>query len=94
MGDLLARLSSEHIVFHSRLVQAPIPRIPATPRVPTTMVQIFGKFRRHRRFVGGSHDAAREFAANIGKCRRSAMKLGTGSGRSRPSKKAPAAAPR
>jgi hypothetical protein len=89
IGDLLARLLSEHIVFHSPLVQAPIPGIPATPLVPTSVVRIFGNFRRHRRFVGCSHDVALEFAANIGKCRRSAKKWGTGSSRSGPSRRRP-----
>ena len=33
----------------------------------TTVVQIFENFRYHRSFVGGAHDAALEFSANIGK---------------------------
>ena len=33
----------------------------------TTVVQIFENFRYHRTFIAGSHDAALEFAANIGK---------------------------
>ena len=33
----------------------------------TTVVQIFENFRYHREFVAGSHDAALEFSANIGK---------------------------
>ena len=35
--------------------------------VLTTVVQIFENFRYHRTFLAGSHDAALEFAANIGK---------------------------
>ena len=39
----------------------------ATLLVLTTVVQIFENFRYHREFVAGSHDAALEFSANIGK---------------------------
>ena len=46
---------------------APIPGRPATQLVLTTVVQIFENFRYHRTFIGGSHDVALEFAANIGK---------------------------
>jgi hypothetical protein len=35
--------------------------------VLTTVVQIFENFRYHRTFIGGSHDVALEFGANIGK---------------------------
>jgi hypothetical protein len=35
--------------------------------VLTTVVQIFENFRYHRTFVAGTHDAALEFSANIGK---------------------------
>ncbi len=68
-GDrrLLEPLLSEHIVFRSPFVQSPIPGRPATLLVLTTVVQIFENFRYHRTFIGGSHDAALEFAANIGK---------------------------
>jgi hypothetical protein len=65
--DLLASLLAEHIVFRSPFVQSPIPGRPATLLVLTTVVQIFENFRYHRCFVGGSHDVALEFAANIGK---------------------------
>ena len=65
--DLLASLLAEHIVFRSPFVQSPIPGRPATLLVLTTVVQIFENFRYHRSFVGGSHDVALEFAANIGK---------------------------
>ena len=67
-GDrgLPARLLSEHIVFRSPFVQAPIPGRPATALVLTTSVQIFENFRYHRTFIG-PRDAALEFAANIGK---------------------------
>jgi len=65
--DLLASLLSEHIVFRSPFVQSPIPGLPATLLVLTTVVQIFENFRYHRSFVGGAHDAALEFSANIGK---------------------------
>ena len=65
--DLLASLLSEHIVFRSPFVQSPIPGRQATLLVLTTVVRIFENFRYHRTFVGGSHDAALEFAANIGK---------------------------
>jgi hypothetical protein len=65
--ELLAPLLSEHIVFRSPFVQAPIPGRPATLRVLTTVVQIFENFRYHRTFTGGSHDVALEFGANIGK---------------------------
>ena len=65
--DLLAPLLSEHIVFRSPFVQSPIPGRIATLLVLSTVVQIFENFRYHRSFVGGSHDAALEFSANIGK---------------------------
>jgi hypothetical protein len=65
--DLLASLLSEHIVFHSPFVQSPIPGRAAALLVLTTVVQIFENFRYYRTFVAGSHDAALEFAANIGK---------------------------
>jgi hypothetical protein len=35
--------------------------------VLTSVVQIFENFTYHRGFVAGTHDAALEFAANIGK---------------------------
>src|SRR5712671_3497421 len=65
--DLLASLLSEHIVFRSPFVQSPIPGREAALLVLTTVVQIFENFRYHRTFVGGPHDVALEFAANIGK---------------------------
>jgi len=65
--DLLASLLAEHIVFRSPFVQSPIPGRPAALLLLTTVVQIFENFRYHRTFVGGSHDVALEFAANIGK---------------------------
>ena len=65
--ELLRSLLSEHIVFRSPFVQSPIPGRPATLLVLTTVVQIFENFRYHRTFVGGSHDVALEFSANIGK---------------------------
>ena len=65
--DLLASLLAEHIVFRSPFVQSPIPGRTATLLVLTTVVQIFENFRYHREFVAGSHDAALEFSANIGK---------------------------
>jgi hypothetical protein len=65
--DLLASLLSEHIVFRSPFVQSPIPGRTATLLVLTTVVQIFENFRYHRTFIAGSHDAALEFSANIGK---------------------------
>jgi hypothetical protein len=66
-ADLLAPLLSEHIVFRSPFVQSPIPGRAATLLVLTTVVQIFENFRYHREFAAGSHDAALEFSANIGK---------------------------
>jgi hypothetical protein len=65
--DLLPSLLAEHIVFRSPFVQSPIPGRTATLLVLTTVVQIFENFRYHRTFISGSHDAALEFAANIGK---------------------------
>jgi len=65
--ELLASLLAEHIVFRSPFVQSPIPARPATLLVLTTVVQIFENFRYHRSFIGGSHDVALEFAANIRK---------------------------
>jgi hypothetical protein len=66
--DLLASLLSEHIVFRSPFVQSPIAGRPATLLVLTTVVQNFREFSLsshvYRRL---SHDAALEFAANIGK---------------------------
>jgi len=68
-GDqgLLASLLAEDIVFRSPFVQSPISGRTASLLVLTTVVQIFENFRYHRTFVGGSHDVALEFAANIGK---------------------------
>ncbi|MEO6779661.1 MAG: nuclear transport factor 2 family protein [Bradyrhizobium sp.] len=68
-GDptLLPPLLSEHIVFRSPFVQSPIPGRSAALLVLTTVVQIFENFRYHRSFVAGPHDAALEFAANIGR---------------------------
>jgi len=68
-GDpgLLSPLLAEDIVFRSPFVQSPIPGKTATLLVLTTVVQIFENFRYHRTFVGGAHDVALEFAANIGK---------------------------
>jgi hypothetical protein len=63
----LATLLSEHIVFRSPFVQSPIPGRNAALLVLTTVVQIFENFRYHRTFIGGSHDVALEFSANIGK---------------------------
>ena len=54
-------------MFRSPFVQSPIPGRPATLLVLTTVVQIFENFRYHRTFIGGSHDVALEFSANIGK---------------------------
>jgi hypothetical protein len=65
--DLLASLLAEHIVFRSPAVQSPIPGRAATMLVLTTVTRIFENFRYHRTFVAGSHDAALEFSANIGK---------------------------
>jgi hypothetical protein len=64
----LASLLSEHIVFRSPFLQSPIPGREATLLVLTTVAQIFENFRYHRSFIAGSHDAALEFAATIGKC--------------------------
>ena len=66
-ADLLGPLLSEHIVFRSPFVQSPILGRTATLLVLTTVVQIFENFRYHRQFTAGSHDAALEFGANIGK---------------------------
>ena len=68
-GDraLLSPLLAEDIVFRSPFVQSPIPGKTATLLVLTTVVQIFENFRYHRSFIGGAHDVALEFAANIGK---------------------------
>jgi hypothetical protein len=68
-GDhgLLAALLAEHIVFRSPFVQSPIPGRDAALLVLTTVAQIFENFRYHRTFIAGSHDAALEFSANIGK---------------------------
>jgi hypothetical protein len=65
--DLLAPLLAENVVFRSPFVQAPIPGHAATMLVLTTVVQVFENFRYHRTFISGSHDAALEFSANIGK---------------------------
>src|SRR5947199_5763196 len=64
---ILAPLLAEDIVFRSPFVQSPIPGRTATLLVLTTVVQIFENFRYLREFVAGSHDAALEFSANIGK---------------------------
>jgi len=66
-SEILRPLLSEHIVFRSPFVQSPIPGRPATLLVLSTVAQIFENFRYHRTFIGGSHDVALEFAANIGK---------------------------
>jgi hypothetical protein len=65
--NLLALLLADDIVFRSPFVQSPIPGRAATLLVLTTVVQIFENFRYHREFIAGSHDAALEFSANIGK---------------------------
>jgi hypothetical protein len=65
--EILRPLLSERIVFRSPFVQSPIPGRAATLLVLTTVVQIFENFTYHRSFVAGTHDAALEFAANIGK---------------------------
>ena len=65
--NLLASLLADDIVFRSPFVQSPIPGRDATVLVLTTVVQIFENFRYHREFVAGSHNAALEFSANIGK---------------------------
>jgi hypothetical protein len=65
--DLLAPLLAEDIVFRSPFVQSPIPGHAAAMLVLTTVVQIFENFRYHRTFMSGTHDAALEFSANIGK---------------------------
>lgn len=65
--DLLAPLLAENVVFRSPFVQAPIPGRAATMLVLTTVVQVFENFRYQRTFISGSHDAALEFSANIGK---------------------------
>jgi hypothetical protein len=65
--DILRPLLSEHIVFRSPFVRSPIPGRAAALLVLTTVTQIFENFTYHRTFVAGPHDAALEFAANIGK---------------------------
>jgi hypothetical protein len=65
--EILRPLLAEHIVFRSPFVQSPIPGRPAALLVLTTVAQIFENFTYHRTFVAGPHDAALEFAANIGK---------------------------
>ena len=65
--EILPPLLSEHIVFRSPFVHAPIPGRPATLLVLTTVARIFENFTYHRTFIAGPHDAALEFAANIGK---------------------------
>jgi hypothetical protein len=65
--DLLVPLLAEHIVFRSPFVQSPIPGREATLLVLTTVVRIFENFRYYRSFIGGPHDVALEFGANIGK---------------------------
>jgi hypothetical protein len=65
--EILRPLLAEEIVFRSPIVQSPVPGRPATLLVLTTVAQIFENFTYHRRFVAGPHDAALEFAANIGK---------------------------
>ena len=65
--EILRPLLAEHIVFRSPFVQSPIPGRPATLLVLTTVAQIFENFTYHRTFIAGPHDAALEFAANIGK---------------------------
>ena len=66
-GEILRPLLAEHIVFRSPFVQSPIPGRPAALLVLTTVAQIFENFTYHRTFIAGPHDAALEFAANIGK---------------------------
>jgi hypothetical protein len=66
-ADVLAPLLAEDVVFRSPFAQTPFPGRAATLLVLTTVVQIFENFRYHRSFIAGSHDAALEFSANIGK---------------------------
>src|SRR3954470_21274329 len=66
-SEILRPLLADHIVFRSPFVQSPIPGRAATLLVLTTVAQIFENFRYHREFAAGSHDAALEFSATIGK---------------------------
>jgi hypothetical protein len=68
-GDaaILRPLLAEDIVFRSPIVQSPIPGRPATLLVLSTVAQIFENFTYHRTFVADTHNAALEFAANVGK---------------------------
>jgi hypothetical protein len=65
--EILPPLLSEHIVFRSPFVHSPIPGRAAALLVLTTVARIFENFTHHRTFIAGPHDAALEFAANIGK---------------------------
>jgi hypothetical protein len=65
--ELLSPLLANTIVFRSPFVHAPIPGHAATMLVLGTVTQIFENFRYYREFAAGSHDAALEFGANIGK---------------------------
>lgn len=65
--ERLSPLLAKNIVFRSPFVQTPIPGHAATLLVISTVVQIFENFRYHRTFVGGSHDVALEFSANVDK---------------------------
>jgi hypothetical protein len=68
-GDaaILRPLLAEDIVFRSPIVQSPIPGRAATLLVLSTVAQIFENFTYHRTFVADTHNAALEFAANVGK---------------------------
>jgi hypothetical protein len=66
-ADLLRPLLAESIIFRSPAVPSPIPGRAATLLVLSTVTQIFENFRYHRTFVAGSHDAALEFSATIGR---------------------------
>jgi hypothetical protein len=65
--DILRPLFAETTVFRSPFVHQPIPGRPASLLILTTVVQIFENFRYHRTFASGTHDAALEFSANIGR---------------------------
>jgi hypothetical protein len=66
-GNVLRPVLAEDVVFRSPIVQSPIPGRAATLLVLTTVAQIFENFTYHRTFVAGTHDAALEFSANIGR---------------------------
>lgn len=63
----LKALLAEDVIFHSPGVQLPIRGREATLLVMVTVAEVLQNIQYRRIFVGGPHEAALEFSAEIGK---------------------------